>query len=307
MVEQDCPYPELDGKDLDAIHVWAIQDQAAENPGQSAEAVVRVLPPGVSYGEPSIGRVAVSLPQRGSGLGAELMERSIRLCMRKWPSLPVRISAQQYLIHFYQSLGFEPEGEGYLEDGIPHVAMVKPPFLWEKARERIHAANEKFEAVARGVDGSRWKGSLTEWGVSEIIGHLMVSEGSLFQYMAKKSLADPLQLPLADLESDGRGLNLIRQLESPKRWKDPTGKLVLRDEPHVTGKGLEAMLSQWRDQQNIGLEGMMRSMDGDSWWSALVFRHPLAGYISLADTLIFMATHIEHHIHQLHRMTNSPS
>ena len=123
VVEQDCPYSELDGKDMRAWHVWA--GNKDESKGAPMLACARVLAPGVSYAEPSIGRVATRRDQRGRGLGKELMERSIAVCQQTWPDQAIRISAQCYLEEWYAELGFEPVGESYLEDDIPHIQMLR--------------------------------------------------------------------------------------------------------------------------------------------------------------------------------------
>lgn len=123
VVEQDCPYSDLDGKDLRAWHVWAEEDSLAK--GASALAYARVLAPGVSYAEPSIGRVATRRDRRSEGLGKELMNQSIAVCERVWPGQGIRISAQCYLEAWYVDLGFVSVGEPYLEDGIPHIQMLR--------------------------------------------------------------------------------------------------------------------------------------------------------------------------------------
>ena len=123
VVEQDCPYSDLDGKDLRAWHVWKEDEDLAK--GGAMLACARVLGPGVSYAEPSIGRVATRRDRRSEGLGKELMERSIEVCERTWPGQDIRISAQCYLEGWYGELGFAPVGEPYLEDGIPHIQMLR--------------------------------------------------------------------------------------------------------------------------------------------------------------------------------------
>ena len=123
VLEQDCPYSDLDGKDQRAWHVWA-EDQPL-NKGGAAAAYARVLAPGVSYAEPSIGRVATRRDRRGAGTGKELMLRSLKVAERLWPGQGVRISAQCYLEDWYGELGFTSVGEPYLEDGIPHIQMLR--------------------------------------------------------------------------------------------------------------------------------------------------------------------------------------
>lgn len=118
VVEQTCPYPELDHKDLRSEHL-AAWDEAGE-----CCACARLVPPGVSYAEPSVGRVATSVAYRGSGLGRELMKRAIRRLEEKFPGSDIRISAQSYLQDFYESFGFEVVSGEYLEDDIPHKEML---------------------------------------------------------------------------------------------------------------------------------------------------------------------------------------
>ena len=118
VVEQNCAYPELDGKDPDCIHVWA------ERNGRVV-AVARVVPPGLSYHEVSLGRVAIMEPHRREGLGRKLMDFCLQTITAEFGRLPIRISAQTYLLPFYQSLGFEDTGKEYLEDDIPHVQMYR--------------------------------------------------------------------------------------------------------------------------------------------------------------------------------------
>jgi len=125
VVEQDCPYPELDGKDLKSIHVYAFKSDDDISSGDSAAAIIRICAPGVNYSEPSIGRVATRTDCRGIGLGIEIMNRAIAECDKQYQGLGIRISAQCYLEKFYADLGFESTGETYLEDDIPHIQMFR--------------------------------------------------------------------------------------------------------------------------------------------------------------------------------------
>ena len=115
VVEQNCPYPELDGKDQDCLHVF----------NESTSAYLRIVKPGVSYDEPSIGRVATVKSSRNKGLGKEIMRIALKECDSRWPNQGVRISAQKYLVKFYEDMGFKVCSEPYLEDDIPHVQMYK--------------------------------------------------------------------------------------------------------------------------------------------------------------------------------------
>jgi ElaA protein len=120
VVEQDCPYQDLDGLDDCGLHVSAWS-------GDTVLAYARVLPPGKRFAEPSIGRVLTAQAARRTGLGRELMRRSIDTVTREYPRQALRISAQQYLERFYTEFGFVTVSEPYPEDGIPHVEMYRPP------------------------------------------------------------------------------------------------------------------------------------------------------------------------------------
>lgn len=117
VVEQECPYPECDGKDKEAYHIYAVDDDIITT-------YARIIKPGVSYQEASIGRVLVDKDYRGEGLGRELMERSIQFILNEMKEDQIRISAQEYLLDFYRDLGFEKRSDIYLEDGIPHIEML---------------------------------------------------------------------------------------------------------------------------------------------------------------------------------------
>lgn len=119
VVEQDCPYPELDGLDQSAHHLWA-----EDSSGQIA-AYARITAPGTRFDEPSIGRVITSLNYRGVGLGRKLMIRAVEYAERLYPGESLRISAQQHLEAFYQQLAFSFVRGPYAEDGIPHVEMLR--------------------------------------------------------------------------------------------------------------------------------------------------------------------------------------
>lgn len=118
VVEQNCPYPELDDKDLVAYHVLGLED------GRLV-AVARILPPGISYKEPSIGRFAVAPTHRKQKLGHLMMEACHASISQLFPKSPIRISAQEYLKDFYGAHGYQHTGKSYLEDGIPHIEMLK--------------------------------------------------------------------------------------------------------------------------------------------------------------------------------------
>ena len=120
VVEQSCPYQDADGKDLKSLHVMGIQS------GELA-AYARIVLPGVSYKEVSIGRVVTSQKARRSGAGKMLMKKTMEYIEKDFGKVPIRIGAQLYLQKFYEGFGFLREGEEYLEDGIPHIIMLFTP------------------------------------------------------------------------------------------------------------------------------------------------------------------------------------
>lgn len=118
MLEQECLYPECDNKDLKGKHLLGIL-------GEEVVAYARLLPPGISYTDASIGRVVVSPTARHLKLGTELMNQAISAMRQDFPNQPIRISAQAHLQAFYENVGFvRVSEEPYLEDNIPHVEMV---------------------------------------------------------------------------------------------------------------------------------------------------------------------------------------
>ncbi|TVP81179.1 MAG: GNAT family N-acetyltransferase [Alkalicoccus sp.] len=118
VVEQNCPYSEIDGKDKYCWHLYA------EENGEIL-AYARLLPPGISYEEAAIGRVLVAGPYRGRGLGKELMTQSLVFLNNKMNYSGIRLQAQEYAEKFYSSFGFQKISAAYLEDNIPHVDMKK--------------------------------------------------------------------------------------------------------------------------------------------------------------------------------------
>jgi ElaA protein len=122
VVEQACAYPELDGKDLiaGAHHLYG------RDSGGVLLACARLLPAGVSFELPSIGRVAVAAPARGSGLGHVLMQQALWHAGKLWPGQPLALAAQAHLRRYYERHGFVVCSESYLEDGIPHLDMQRP-------------------------------------------------------------------------------------------------------------------------------------------------------------------------------------
>ncbi|WP_212001743.1 GNAT family N-acetyltransferase [Chitinophaga sp. HK235] len=120
VVEQQCAYQDLDNSDQKALHLMGRNGE-----GQLL-AYTRLFAPGIKYTEASIGRVVTSQLGRGTGVGRQLMEKSIATVESVYGKGPIKIGAQQYLQRFYTSLGFEQTSDTYLEDGIPHIEMIRP-------------------------------------------------------------------------------------------------------------------------------------------------------------------------------------
>ncbi|MBA3682167.1 MAG: GNAT family N-acetyltransferase [Bacteroidetes bacterium] len=116
IVEQNCAYQDVDNTDKVAKHLLIME-------AETLAAYARIIPPGVSYKEASIGRVVVKKTFRGKDLGKILMKECIREMTVLYPKQEIVISAQSYLLKFYTELGFKAEGEEYLEDNIPHTKM----------------------------------------------------------------------------------------------------------------------------------------------------------------------------------------
>ena len=121
VIEQDCAFQDMDGADHAAVHLLGTAD------GELA-AYARCFPAGVKFAEASIGRVITRQILRGSGMGHELMRQAIACVFGQWGAQPIRIGAQARLEKFYLQHGFLTTGTPYIEDGIPHVEMLRPVY-----------------------------------------------------------------------------------------------------------------------------------------------------------------------------------
>ncbi|MGC4044204.1 MAG: GNAT family N-acetyltransferase [Armatimonas sp.] len=121
VVEQTCPYQDLDNHDQQGWHLLG------EAKSGELAAYLRILPPGEKYTEAAIGRVLTSASFRGTGIGRVLVSQGIAQCEGLYPNAGIRISAQAHLEKFYGSLGFQTVSDVYDEDGIPHIEMLCPP------------------------------------------------------------------------------------------------------------------------------------------------------------------------------------
>lgn len=118
VVEQNCVYQDIDGKDEKALHVLGFKNE-------KIIAYTRIFKPKHYFNLASIGRVVVAENERKFGYGHTIVEYSISAIETEFKETEIKISAQLYLKNFYEKHGFKQVGEGYLEDGIPHIAMVK--------------------------------------------------------------------------------------------------------------------------------------------------------------------------------------
>lgn len=121
VVEQNCVYLDPDGKDRhpEAVHLLGVAEDGA------LAAYLRILPAGLSYPQVSFGRVLTAPDYRGKGLGGPLLEVALAEIEARWPGADVQIGAQAHLQAFYGRYGFAPSSEPYVEDGIPHVDLLR--------------------------------------------------------------------------------------------------------------------------------------------------------------------------------------
>ena len=118
VVEQNCIYQDIDGKDQKAVHIFIKENK-------DVLAYSRVFNEGEYFENPSIGRVVVKKEKRGTELGKKIMMEGAKYIKETFTNKKIEISAQKYLKDFYSELGYEFTGNEYLEDGIPHIRMIK--------------------------------------------------------------------------------------------------------------------------------------------------------------------------------------
>lgn len=122
VVEQNCPYQELDGKDKHCFHIIGeYNDQVIST--------ARIIPAGISYPEVSLGRVVVDSEYRNKGIAHKMMEEVLSFSKNEFGKHTIKISAQEHLENFYTTHGFTATGKKYLEDGIPHIEMLLQPLV----------------------------------------------------------------------------------------------------------------------------------------------------------------------------------
>tara|TARA_Y100000741_G_C18227661_1_gene548495 strand:- start:753 stop:1199 length:447 start_codon:yes stop_codon:yes gene_type:complete len=118
VLEQKCPYLDIDEKDKKALHIFSLDNK------DNCIAYGRIFKPNDYYKKyTAISRIVVRKKDRKNKIGYEIVKKLIKICREKYPEKTIKISAQKHLQKFYEKSGFMFKGENYLEDGIPHCAM----------------------------------------------------------------------------------------------------------------------------------------------------------------------------------------
>jgi len=126
VVEQACAFQDVDGADPHSWHLMGLGPRRHGDDERALVAYCRLLPPGVKFAEPSIGRVLTTEAVRRTGAGRDLMREAVARALALWPGAALRIGAQVYLDRFYGEFGFVQCSEPYDEDGIMHIHMLRP-------------------------------------------------------------------------------------------------------------------------------------------------------------------------------------
>lgn len=279
VVEQNCPYPELDGKDLHSVHVYGVGEEALLASGDAVEACARIVDSSPSA--PSIGRVAVAESLRGKGLGQALMLHCFDVVRDRCGRVPIRISAQSHLQGFYAELGFVARGEEYLEDDIPHREMWRaadPVEAWSDAfahgRQALRALPEIPDDRENGI-----------WGTAATVRHLTMVvaavAGAFEGWKAESSR------PLTDNHRAASAM-LVQALSGKEKFVVPEGL-----ELPALGGSAEAAQGALEAAEARCLEAA-RSMPAEAW-DRTVFRHGVVGWLGVDGGLAFLQFHHLHH------------
>ena len=279
VVEQNCPYPELDGKDLQSVHVYGVKEEASLASGDAVVACARIV--NSSPAALSIGRVAVAESMRGRGLGQALMLHCFDVVSERHGQVPIRISAQSHLQDFYAELGFVARGDEYLEDDIPHREMWRaadPVDAWSAAfahgRQALRDLPQIPDDAARGI-----------WGTAATVGHLamvVAAVASAFEaWDANRSK------PLTDAHRAAAAA-LAQALSGKGRFVVPEGL-----ELPALGESLEVAWEFLTTQEDRCLEAA-RHLPAEAW-ERTVFRHGVAGWLGADGGLAFLQFHHLHH------------
>ena len=117
VVEQDCPYQDLDNLDMQGRHIWIEEEEKILS-------YLRLNPPGTRFDEPSLGRIVTKDTIRSRGLAEIIINKALEIIDKDY-SMPTRISAQSHLEDYYSKFDFVKCSEEYMEDNIPHIEMLR--------------------------------------------------------------------------------------------------------------------------------------------------------------------------------------
>ena len=306
VVEQNCPYPEIDGKDRQSAHVIG-RDESGE-----VVAYSRIVDPGISYPEPGIGRVVTAESIRGRGVGHDIMTQSMHHVRENYGQVPVKLSAQEHLRSYYNKHGFQTVSDTYEEDSIPHIEMLylpgTDPIINEdvvKSRRRFYAQKWQIFENAQ-LELQDWLSKWTDeelsyhpksggWTASQVVDHIITSEKGTIGYMLKKTQAEPEVLPYLAKEDRDKAFKLIRRLQSNERYEAPSA-LPSPDD----SKAFSQLTKEWGEMRDH-YRHFLATLSTD-YYGRFIFRHPFTGPMSVEETLGFLIEHIGHHKHQLDRI-----
>lgn len=306
VVEQNCPYPETDGKDYYSTHVFG-------RDGDGRVLVcLRVVDPGIVSPEPVIGRVATATSLRGKGFGHMIMNRAMGWIKQQFGEVPVRLSAQEHLSGFYNKHGFGSISDIYLEDDIPHVEMLYIPGndiplvenRVQSRRMQLAEFWEYFDQAKTDFLGelNNWPPDYFEtkpfgegWNAAQVLEHIVDAESGTLAYMRKKTQANASELPYLSKEERENAHRLVKRLYSTERYGAPQGM----SEP--AGKNtFEELAGRWKELR-AEYRQFIASLPAE-YYGKFIFRHPFTGPMGLEETLKFLTAHIVHHRHQADRI-----
>lgn len=306
VVEQNCPYPEVDGKDRQSGHILGRDEQG------EIVAYSRIVDPGISYPEPGIGRVVTAESIRGKGLGHDLMTQSMHYVRENYGQVAVRLSAQEHLRSFYGNHGFQTVSDTYLEDDIPHIEMLYVPGTEPIKNEDIEATRRQFfaqqwEAFDKAKDQLlqdiedwsreelKFRPDENSWNSLQVVDHLIQSEKGTLGYMLKKTQAEPEELPYLSKEDRDKAFKLIRRLKSNEQYQAPSA-LPSPEE----SKEMMILQREWEEMRER-YRHFLATLSQE-YYGKFIFRHPFTGPMSVEETLGFLIEHIAHHRHQIDRL-----
>jgi ElaA protein len=306
VVEQNCPYPETDGKDYFATHIFG-----RDGDGR-VMACLRIVDPGIIAAEPMIGRIATAIPMRGRGIGHMIMTRAMSWIKNQYGDVPVGLSSQDHLSGFYNKHGFGAVSDIYLEDGIPHVEMIyRPGNTIPLVENRIQARRLQLAELWEFFDQAKsdflreleiWPPDFFEarppgegWNAAQVLEHIIESEFGTLSYIRNKTQNTPSELLYLSKDERENAHRLVKRLYSTERYGTPQG--IREPEGKKTYEELAGSWKELRSEYRQFIASLPVEIYGK-----FIFRHPIAGPMGLEETLKFLTAHILHHRHQLERI-----